>query len=184
MVQKEEFREDLYYRLAIFPISIPPLRSRPKDIEPLAISFLEKLNKKYTFQKTLSDASLQLLHEYTWPGNIRELKNIIERAVIISGSHTIEPEDLHIYPSPTTSLAFPAPTEKTLLSAPPIAPIPEQFLPLDLQQHLADIEYTYLTETYTQYGNVRAAAKSLGMSAATFVRKRKLYEKAKDSHTT
>lgn len=82
MVQKEEFREDLYYRLAIFPISIPPLRSRPKDIEPLAISFLEKLNKKYTFQKTLSDASLQLLHEYTWPGNIRELKNIIERAVI------------------------------------------------------------------------------------------------------
>lgn len=184
MVQKEEFREDLYYRLAIFPISIPPLRSRPKDIEPLAISFLEKLNKKYTFQKTLSDASLQLLHEYTWPGNIRELKNIIERAVIISGSHTIEPEDLHIYPSPTTSLTFPAPTEKTLLSAPPMAPIPEQFLPLDLQQHLADIEYTYLTEAYTQYGNVRAAAKSLGMSAATFVRKRKLYEKAKYSHTT
>lgn len=65
-----------------------------------------------------------------------------------------------------------------------MAPIPEQFLPLDLQQHLADIEYTYLTEAYTQYGNVRAAAKSLGMSAATFVRKRKLYEKAKYSHTT
>ena len=84
MVKDGTFREDLYYRLTVFPISIPPLRMRKKDIIPLALSFLEKLNQKYQLKKYFTDLSMQLLHEYDWPGNIRELKNIVERAIIIS----------------------------------------------------------------------------------------------------
>lgn len=97
MVKDGTFREDLYYRLTVFPISIPPLRMRKKDIIPLALSFLEKLNQKYQLKKYFTDLSMQLLHEYDWPGNIRELKNIVERAIIISPSDSIKPEDLHIH---------------------------------------------------------------------------------------
>lgn len=97
MVSDGTFREDLYYRLTVFPISIPPLRMRKKDIIPLALSFLEKLNQKYQLKKYFTDLSMQLLHEYDWPGNIRELKNIVERAIIISPSDAIKPENLHIH---------------------------------------------------------------------------------------
>lgn len=97
MVSDGTFREDLYYRLTVFPISIPPLRMRKKDIVPLALSFLEKLNQKYQLKKYFTDLSMQLLHEYDWPGNIRELKNIVERAIIISPSDAIKPENLHIH---------------------------------------------------------------------------------------
>lgn len=97
MVKNGTFREDLYYRLTVFPISIPPLRMRKKDIIPLAFSFLEKLNQKYQLKKYFTDLSMQLLHEYDWPGNIRELKNIVERAIIISPSDAIKPENLHIH---------------------------------------------------------------------------------------
>ena len=72
MVKNDQFREDLYYRLTVFPISIPPLRFRKKDITPLALSFLGKLNQKYNFKKRFSNISIQLLNEYPWPGNIRE----------------------------------------------------------------------------------------------------------------
>ena len=72
MVKDGTFREDLYYRLTVFPISIPPLRMRKKDIIPLALSFLKKLNQKYQMKKYFTDLSMQLLHEYNWPGNIRE----------------------------------------------------------------------------------------------------------------
>lgn len=97
MVSDGTFREDLYYRLTVFPISIPPLRMRKKDIVPLALSFLKKLNQKYQLKKYFTDLSMQLLHEYDWPGNIRELKNIVERAIIISPSDAIKPENLHIH---------------------------------------------------------------------------------------
>ena len=77
LVQQNKFREDLYYRLTVFPIYIPPLRIRKNDIVPLAKTFLERLNKKYGFRKSLTAISLQLLHEYNWPGNIRELNVLL-----------------------------------------------------------------------------------------------------------
>lgn len=80
MVRQKAFREDLYYRLMIFPIHIPPLRERPADIIPLASLFLSQLNKKYNFKKYFSLISITMMKDYNWPGNIRELRNIVERA--------------------------------------------------------------------------------------------------------
>jgi DNA-binding NtrC family response regulator len=81
LVKQRSFREDLYYRLAIFPIKLPPLRERLGDIEKLAESFLAK----FCPGSTLSAEALEILHRHHWPGNVRELRNVIERASIFAG---------------------------------------------------------------------------------------------------
>ena len=167
MVKDGTFREDLYYRLTVFPISIPPLRMRKKDVLPLALSFLEKLNQKYQLKKYFTDLSMQLLHEYDWPGNIRELKNIVERAIIISPSDAIKPEDLHIHSAskPIVIIKENEFSDNTKNSLPP----PPEF-PINLKRELKKIEYTYMTQAYEVFGNVRDAAKNLGLTPSTFVR--------------
>lgn len=159
MMKEGTFREDLYYRLMVFPIQIPPLRQRKDDIAPLAEFFLSQFNKKYNFHKKFSESSLCVLNEYAWPGNIRELKNIVERAIIISSSDVIDPDVLPIGETRQMKAA------KT--SRKPVT---------DLQKELQEIEAGYMEEAYEKYGNVRDAAKSLGMNASTFVRKRKKYQ--------
>ena len=173
MVKDGTFREDLYYRLTVFHISIPPLRMRKKDIIPLALSFLEKLNQKYQLKKYFTDLSMQLLHEYDWPGNIRELKNIVERAIIISPSDAIKPEDLHIHSAskPIVIIKESDFSDNTKNSLPPF---PE--FPINLKNTLEKIEYTYMVQAYKFFGNVRDAAKNLGLTPSTFVRKRKQYQ--------
>lgn len=89
------FRRDLYYRLSVFPIVLPPLRERPEDIHPLVIHFLEHYKQKTgRFISGISKDALQALITYEWPGNVRELENAIERAVIIASGRQIELEDL------------------------------------------------------------------------------------------
>jgi transcriptional regulator with PAS, ATPase and Fis domain len=94
MVRRKTFREDLYYRLNVIPIEIPPLRERPEDIVPLAEYFLAKLNKKYSLRKEFSPEILKEFIDYSWPGNIRELKNIIERLVITSSHNLLTQSDI------------------------------------------------------------------------------------------
>jgi len=81
-VKQHLFREDLYYRLAIFPIKLPPLRERPEDLEKLAEFFLAKFSPGIT----LSAGALAELHRHNWPGNVRELRNVLERSSIVAGS--------------------------------------------------------------------------------------------------
>ncbi|HDD44512.1 MAG TPA: nif-specific transcriptional activator NifA [Candidatus Desulfofervidus auxilii] len=89
-MKKNVFREDLYYRLNVFPIYLPPLRERRTDILLLAEHFLEEFNKKYNKQiRRISTPAIDLLVKYHWPGNVRELKNCIERAVIICDENVI-----------------------------------------------------------------------------------------------
>ncbi|MEE9554791.1 MAG: sigma-54 dependent transcriptional regulator, partial [candidate division Zixibacteria bacterium] len=96
-IEKKVFREDLFYRLSVFPITIPPLRDRREDIPALADYFIEKfckeMNKK---KKKLSAESLNIMDKYHWPGNVRELENTIERAIILCESKTISPDSLAI----------------------------------------------------------------------------------------
>lgn len=84
MVEKKLFREDLYYRLNVIPITIPPLRQRPKDIIEFARSFVDEFNKKYECELILTTELINKLKSYSWPGNIRELRNEIERMIILS----------------------------------------------------------------------------------------------------
>jgi DNA-binding NtrC family response regulator len=89
------FREDLFYRLSVIPIHLPPLRERREDIPLLARHFLEKTNRKRKKNvHILSDRAMEMLMAYDWPGNVRELENAIERAVVLSDRETLEPTDL------------------------------------------------------------------------------------------
>jgi two-component system response regulator HydG len=94
-VETGAFRRDLFYRLSVFPIRLPPLRERPADIHPLVIHFLEHYKQKTgRFISGISKDALHALVEYDWPGNVRELENAIERAVIIASWRSIELDDL------------------------------------------------------------------------------------------
>src|SRR5436853_4008439 len=93
--EQGKFRRDLFYRLSVFPISLPPLRERREDIHPLVIHFLEYYKQRTgRFVSGISKEALRALTSYDWPGNVRELENAIERAVIIAAGRQIEIDDL------------------------------------------------------------------------------------------
>ena len=96
MVQEGTFREDLYYRLNVVQIDVPPLRKRVDDIMPLASLFLNRYNKKYHQEKKLTYDLIKALEHYPWPGNVRQLrKNLMENMVVIaSNNEYLQPEDL------------------------------------------------------------------------------------------
>ncbi|NTV83468.1 MAG: sigma 54-interacting transcriptional regulator, partial [Bacteroidales bacterium] len=94
MIKEKSFREDLYYRINVIPIRIPPLRERKDDIVPLLFHFLDLYNKKYDLKKSLSDELVECLLKYDWPGNVRELMNLIERLVVTTDGQQISLENL------------------------------------------------------------------------------------------
>ena len=93
-IKEKKFREDLYYRINVVPIHIPPLRARKEDIVMLVMQFLEKFNETYGKHKVLTGDSINMLMQYEWPGNIRELQNITERIVIMSKNDVVEKSEL------------------------------------------------------------------------------------------
>lgn len=96
-IGKQKFREDLFYRLSVFPIHIPPLRERQDDIVPLANYFVEKYSRRMKKgEKSLSREATAILERYHWPGNVRELENTIERSIILTEGKKIKPEHLAI----------------------------------------------------------------------------------------
>lgn len=96
-IRQGAFREDLYYRLDVITIRLPPLRERMDDLAILAQYFLNRsINLGYQKRCVLSDAALTMLQHYPWPGNIRELENVLTRAIILCGGNTIEPEHLYL----------------------------------------------------------------------------------------
>ncbi|GAA0181972.1 sigma 54-interacting transcriptional regulator [Clostridium sediminicola] len=97
LIKEKRFRQDLYWRLSVVNLSLPPLRERKKDIIALSNYFLNSANEKYEFNKVFSQQVLDILCKYCWPGNIRQLKNVVERAVVLSNKNSIELEDFPPY---------------------------------------------------------------------------------------
>jgi DNA-binding NtrC family response regulator len=160
LVTERQFREDLYYRLAVFPLSFPPLRERLEDIPVLAEHFLQqscKRNKRPL--KRISPAALRRLTAGPWPGNIRELEHTIERAVLLSPGSDIQPQAI-IFESPTGS-AFPSPSLEDLSHAHAVLNTAERE---KLDMALAQAR-----------GNRSRAAKLLGISRSTLYERLKRY---------
>jgi len=117
-VEEKSFRNDLYYRLQVIPIFLPPLRERKEDIVILANHFIESFNKEFNKRiKGLSAAAEKMLTDYSWPGNIRELKNVVERAIILGGEDTLMLEHLPL--EIVAQSAAPAPGQSTVFKLPP-----------------------------------------------------------------
>jgi transcriptional regulator with PAS, ATPase and Fis domain len=150
-------REELYYRLSVFQIVIPPLREHKEDIPLIADVMLQNLNRKYGTRVTgLHDEVLNLMHRYDWPGNVRELRNILERATIIAGEGLIRLTHL---PSPSLS-AGPDPYTR---------PLPDEGPTVLRPGHpLTKIEEAYIQLTLEHvHGNRKRAAEMLGISLRT-----------------
>jgi len=155
-VETGKLREDLLYRLAVFPIALPPLRDRGGDVHLLAEHFLSDLNRRVGLDKQFSADARALLEQHSWPGNVRELKNCVERAFILC-------DDV---------------LELSLLgqsAAPPkAAPVPENRLRVDIRvgSRIEDMERTLIEATLDHFqGNKRRSADALGCSLKTLYNK-------------
>lgn len=155
-VAQQHFREDLYYRINVVSFTIPPLRDRLSDIEPLAIHFINRFNQIHHKEiKGITKSALQYCLQYSWPGNVRELENVIERAVILSPGEFIVPESLP--PKITES--------KPTLSK-------ESFKNLTLEEALDRAERQILLDTLESLSwNRQLSAKTLGISRTTLFNK-------------
>lgn len=158
-VAEGTFREDLFYRLSVFPVAVPPLRERKLDISKLAANVIAELNQTYENEKTISPAAEAALLQYPWPGNVRELRNVMERAFIMSDGDEILPEDLAITFSPAKDSK-----EVSLLGQG------------SFQEQVERFEAQLLAQAYQETGSVRGAARRLAMDPATFLRRKKKYE--------
>ena len=158
MSEEGTFRKDLFYRLNIIPVHIPPLRERKADIVPLINTFINALNAEYDEQKRLSKDTYEKLYTYNWPGNIRELKNVMERVFVMCQDDTIEPNELPIEVESHIDMDCAVPKG-------------------NMKKAVANLEAQMMTQAFEDHGNVRDAAKALGIDASTFVRKRQKYEK-------
>ena len=164
-VVKGEFREDLYYRLNVVPLFIPPLRERREDILPLALDILQFFNKELKKEFVgFTPAAAELLKGYPWPGNIRELRNVIERTMILSHEHEIAEEDLPEEVRDYTE--EPVPDER--MSAFEVSPTGDQFV------SLKELEQRYIHEVLTATGqNKTHAARILGIHPTSLLRRLK-----------
>lgn len=162
-VQKKEFRDDLYYRLDVLSIQIPPLRQRPEDILPLADHFMNQQNKILGKHTVITDSDVQkALTNYSWPGNIRELENVIERAVNLTQTGQITLEDLPI----------------SITSSKPILPIKEASAPIFQREQPPAENKTYdlLVEALrAERGNVSKTSIRLGIPKRTLYRRIQKY---------
>ena len=158
LVNEGKFREDLYYRLNVVPINIPPLRERPEDIIPMIRIFLNENNKKMKEHKEIDSKAIAILIKYPWPGNVRELQNIIERLVITTKGSTILPQNLPSFIHEAVKGGDTRiPAAKSLKAA------------------LEHAEREILLKAKKQYKTTRAMAKALGVSQPTIVRKLQKY---------
>jgi two-component system, NtrC family, response regulator PilR len=158
-IAEGRFREDLYYRINVIPITLPPLRDRREDIQLLAEHFVAKYTEQMEKAITgISHEALDLLMRYDWPGNIRELENVVERAVALEPTPAILPDSLPPNIRGTMPMRAPAEGHEGLPAS-----------GFDLEAHVKEIERGYIAEALKRAGGVQVkAAELLGMSFRSF----------------
>jgi transcriptional regulator with GAF, ATPase, and Fis domain len=173
-VEDGRFRRDLFYRLSVFPVELPPLRERPADIHPLVIHFVEKYRQKTgRFVSDISRDALAALQTYDWPGNVRELENAIERAVIIASGRQIELQDL---PEPVNRITPSAHARAMVPRALPENPEAATSIEVQVPSPLDYIEQQLIEATLAYTGGDKAqAARLLGIGRKTLYRKLEAY---------
>lgn len=164
MVKRGTFRDDLYYRLNVFGIQIPPLRQRKDDLPPLLHAILERFNAKYGMEKRLSPAAAECLLNYDWPGNVREVENLVERIVVLSNSSVIDvvhlPESMQ--PKGMMPAALPGAVHLSRV--------------VSYKQAVEEMEAQLLEKALDEYGSTRKIAKALDINQSTVVRKLQQYK--------
>lgn len=163
LIEEKKFRLDLYYRLNVLTITVPPLRERKEDIPSLVFHFLEGLGDKYKQKKNINTQVLDQFMEYHWPGNIRELKNIVERLYHLSEDPIITVEDLPagIQREPVHSNIIPIKKNNIKELQP-------------LKDAVTSFEREYITYTLEQSTSLQECANHLGISLSTLVRKKRI----------
>jgi len=157
MVKEGTFRKDLYYRLNVVTIEIPPLRERREDIPQLLKYFAEMFCNEYQIQKEFMEETIKVMIDYDWPGNIRELQNVVENLIIMTNEARIEPESL------------PVQFMKKSMTANSFYTDDDEIIPL--KDALQNTEKILISRAIKKYGSTRAAAEALGVNQSTIVRK-------------
>ncbi|WP_374724547.1 sigma-54 interaction domain-containing protein [Calidifontibacillus erzurumensis] len=178
MVQQRSFREDLYYRLNIIPIEIPPLRERREDIVPLVYHFLRIFEQRYHIHRTLDKEALKVLEEYDWPGNVRQLKNIIERVSLLANQPKITASMIR------EELKGAKKKSNNYMSEPLPKSIERNNMDItqyngSLKEQVAAFEKEIIKRALSQHKSIRQAAEALGCNQSTLVRKIQRYQLTK-----
>lgn len=160
-VKEKKFREDLFFRLNVIPITIPPLRERVEDVSKLMEFFLEKLNKKYKKTIVITEEAMEVLESHTWPGNVRELENLVEYLFIMNPSDEIDIEQL-------------PPQILTQQIHKKFAQSDSEDIP-KLNYMLEIYEKSLIVSTLKNYSSIRQSALALGIHYSTLSRKIKKY---------
>ncbi|NSW82938.1 MAG: sigma 54-interacting transcriptional regulator [Syntrophothermus sp.] len=174
MVEQKVFRSDLYYRLNVIPLHIPPLRERPEDIIVLANKYLEELNRKYGFNKKLSLQAIQEFLKYNWPGNVRELRNVVERMAVTSVSDLLGIEGVQFAPKANVDESEEVGRVSSLLKSPTRLPSTHSGT---LKSVLEAVEQEYIKQVLEECGGrIGMAAKRLGIHRTVLYRKMRAKE--------
>ena len=155
LMREKKFREDLYYRLKVVPIRIPPLRERRDDIFPLTLFYMDKFNQKYQMNKRVSNTAMEAMTQYDWPGNVRELMNLIERLIVTIEDETINVSDL---PASLTECVIPGQTLHTSYDE-------------SLTAILDRLEREILVRAFKELGTTRKVGEHLKISQSAVMRK-------------
>jgi DNA-binding NtrC family response regulator len=166
------FREDLYYRLNVIHLEVPPLRNRTDEIEPLVAALIEKHRRHGVPLREFTPATLEVLKAYPWPGNVRELANLVERMLILADGDQVQPSDLP--PNVAGNLSAGAPSQ--IPTSPLLIKAAQDSNKADASQPLAEVERRHILLVLRQnQGNKLRSARILGINVKTLYNKIKAY---------
>lgn len=162
LIEEGRFRADLYYRLNVIPIYIPPLRERKDDLTPLLLHFVDKKNRKFNLSKKLSPRAVDILICYSWPGNVREMRNVVENMIIMADDELIDEKYIPAYIT-------------RAIGKPLFIETPDYFDSFDLKTIMAEVECQVIRKAINEFGSLRSTATHLGIDLSTLVRKKRMY---------